>query len=105
MQGVYGVFHIVYLVVAVMAMILEIIILKKKKISDDKLQLILKIEGAIWLISVLLNRFVVTYSDVVINNREGYTWLNLIPNTYCGICSLVLSISLLTLKKDNFIFF
>ena len=47
MQGVYGVFHIVYLVVAVMAMILEIIILKKKKISDDKLQLILKIEGAI----------------------------------------------------------
>ena len=104
MQGVYGVFHIVYLVVAVMAMILEIIILKKKKISDDKLQLILKIEGAIWLISVLLNRFVVTYSDVVINNREGYTWLNLIPNTYCGICSLVLSISLMTLKKDNFIF-
>lgn len=104
MEGIYGIYHIIYLIIALVLIIGFVFFIKIKKIEGLALKRILKIWGIVWLISILINRFSVTYYDVVINKREGYTWLNLIPYTYCGLCSLVLSITLICGKYDHFLF-
>ena len=101
--AVFGIEHIIYLILMIILMVLGLIFIKKSNLDEYKLNLIFRIIGIIWLITILANRITVTYSDVVINKREGYTWLNLIPNTFCGMCSLILSITFIIGKKDNFV--
>ena len=79
-QGVYGIGHIVYLIISILLMVLGIIIIKLVKKEDIYFRII-KISGIILLILILINRISVTYYDVVISKREGYSWLNIIPNT------------------------
>ena len=104
MEKTFGGLHLIYLGLDVGVMILSNIILKKKKVNEKTINLIIKIEGIIWFLAILLNRIFVTYNDVVAEARDGYTWLNLFPNTFCGLCSLVLSLTVIFGKKDNFIF-
>ena len=99
-QGVYGIGHIVYLIISILLMVLGIIIIKLVKKEDIYFRII-KISGIILLILILINRISVTYYDVVISKREGYSWLNIIPNTFCGISSLILSLAIIFGKKDN----
>lgn len=104
MEKTFGGFHLIYLFVSLCIIIVTNIILKKKKVSDKTLNMVIKIEGIIWLICIILNRVFVTYNDVIVEKRDGYTFLNLIPNTFCGLCSLVLSFTVIFGKKDNFLF-
>lgn len=99
-QGVYGLGHIVYLIISILLMVLGIIIIKLVKKEDIYFRII-KISGIILLILILINRISVTYYDVVISKREGYSWLNIIPNTFCGLSSLILSLAIIFGKKDN----
>ena len=99
-QGVYGIGHIVYLIISILLMVLGIIIIKLVKKEDIYFRII-KISGIILLILILINRISVTYYDVVISKREGYSWLNIIPNTFCGLSSLILSLAIIFGKKDN----
>ncbi len=100
-QGVYGVGHIIYLIISILLMVLGITIITKLVKKENTYTRIIKISGIILLILILINRISVTYYDVVISKREGYSWLNLIPNTFCGLSSLILSLAIIFGKKDN----
>lgn len=95
--------HISYLIVALILIIVGSILVYKYAKTEMVQNLIIKISGVILLIVILTNRISVTYYDVVINAREGYTWLNLIPNTFCGLSSLVFSLAIIFGKKDNIV--
>lgn len=101
--GVFGIGHIIFLVIALALIISSAILLKKKQLDEKHIDLIMKIGGIIWFVFILANRISVTYTDVVINHREGYSWLNIIPNSFCGMSSLILSLTLIFGKRDNFI--
>lgn len=103
LSGVFGYEHIIFLVVVLALIITSCILLKKKQLDEKQVNLIMRIGGIIWLVFILANRISVTYTDVVINHREGYTWLNLIPNSFCGMSSLILSIVMIIGKRDNFV--
>lgn len=102
-SGIYGIGHITYLILSLILIIVGAIIICKYVKSQEKRTLIIKISGIVLLIMILINRFSVTYHDVVIAKREGYSWVNLIPNTFCGLSSLVLSLAIIFGKKDNII--
>ena len=100
---VFGVGHIIFLVIALSLIISSSILLKKKQLDEKHIDLIMKIGGIIWLVFILANRISVTYTDVVINHREGYSWINVIPNSFCGMSSLILSVTLICGKRDNYV--
>jgi len=102
MEGTFGGFHLIFLAISIIMMISSNIIMKKK-LSEKSISIIIKIEAIIWLITILINRITVTHYNVE-HNPDQYTWLNLIPNTFCGVCSLVLSITVICGKKDNFLY-
>lgn len=97
--GVFGIAHILYLCCFIGLLVGEIFLMRK--LTESKQVLLIRILAGCHLFFILANRISVTYSDVVIQAREGYTWLNLIPNTYCGWISLLLPIVVFTGKKDN----
>ena len=97
--GVFGIEHILYLCCFIGLLIGEIFLIRKLKKNQQTI--LIRILAGLHLCFILINRISVTYSDVVIQAREGYTWLNLIPNMYCGWMSLVLPIVVFVGKKDN----
>lgn len=102
-SGVYSIYHIIYIIIALILMAVGLILTKKLATSQKAKNLIIKISGVILLITILINRFTVTYYDVIINQRVGYSFLNLIPNTFCGLASIVLSITIIFGKKDHLV--
>ncbi len=102
-SDIYKAGHISYLICSLILIIVGAILVYKYAKTPKTQKLIIKISGIILLIAILINRFSVTYSDVVINKREGYTWLNLIPNTFCGLSSLVFAFAIILGKKDNIV--
>lgn len=100
---VFGTEHIIYVSFTILIIVGLFVLLPKLNLTEQKKEILFRGLGTLLFICILINRISVTYYDVVINKREGYSWLNLIPNTYCGFCSLVLSITFMFGKKDNFI--
>ncbi len=102
MEKLFGGFHLIFLGISILVIVLSNIIIKKKKLNEKTIDLIIKIEAVLWLISILINRVVVTAHNIEANPAN--TWLSIIPNSFCGFCSLVLSLTVLFGKKDNIIF-
>lgn len=100
MEGLYGIYHICYLILFI---ILTIIIFKNvNKVKD--MNKFYRIIGIILFILICINRFTATYQNVVVNKVDGYTWWNLLPNTFCGMTSFVMSLALMFGKKNNVVF-
>ena len=100
-EGTFGILHLVYLVLSIVAFVLAFYFTRNAKKSEKVKTRVARVSGAILLFFILANRICVTYYDVEVNSRAGYTWLNLIPNTFCGLASLTLSLTLLLGKKDS----
>ncbi|MBR4496176.1 MAG: hypothetical protein IKP12_03495, partial [Acholeplasmatales bacterium] len=90
---VFGLEHILYLLISIILLTITTIILKKKIKDDKKIEIMFRIIGIIGLIVIILNRIAISIRD---NN-----FFLLIPDSYCGMTSLLTSISLLFFKKDN----
>lgn len=99
--GVYGIEHILYLAICIILMVIGVINTKRVQNDENKMTVIMRITGIILLCVILTNRISVTYYDVVVNKREGYSWLNLLPYTVCGTSSFIYSFALIFGKKDN----
>ena len=91
---VFGLEHISYLLISIILLTLSTIILKKKIKDDNKIEIMFRIIGLIGLIVIILNRIAISLRD---NN-----FALLIPDSYCGMTSLLVSIGLLFFKKDNY---
>ena len=93
----YGYQHIIYLVVFFAISISSLILIKKYVKSEKTINIILKALGGALLFSILLNRFSLFYFK-----SNPHDPKLLLPDSYCGLTSLVLSLAVLLGKKDNY---
>lgn len=93
MLEIYGLEHMLYLVIVIPFIVFSIYIIKRyindKKILDKTIRII----GVVYLIIILWNRVVVSIYEV------GFS--HVLPSLYCGVSSIFLSISMIVLKRDH----
>ena len=92
---VFGAVHLIYLAITIPISCLVIFSAMKLAKTEKSQSLVLKSLAALLFIWILINRLsqVFRYSDV--------RWEQLIPDSFCGMTSLVLSLAVLFGKKDN----
>lgn len=92
---IFGLEHILYFVISVILMIAGLICAYKfAKTEKSKLIILKSVAGAL-LISILLNRISIVFKG------DNVTWSSMIPDSFCGMSSLVLALAVLLGKKDN----
>ena len=94
---VFGLVHWVYLLITIPLSVVGLICAKKFAKSEKSQKIILKSIAGMLLIWILINRLsqVFRYSQV--------RWEQIIPDSFCGMTSLVLSLAVLIGKKDNIV--
>jgi len=92
---VFGSVHLIYLAITVPLSVVGLFLAKKFAKTEKAQSIILKTLGGLLLIWIIINRLsqVYRYSDV--------RWEQIIPDSFCGMTSLVLALSVLLGKKDN----
>lgn len=91
----FGIEHITYIVTSTILGCLVIILSKKYALSEKIRKIILKIVAILLFISIMANRL----SQVF--RYDNIRWYCIIPDSYCGMTSLVLSLAVIFGKKDN----
>ena len=92
---VYGIEHMLYIIISVLVCSLGLLLAKKyAKTEKSRLAVIRCIAGLLF-VAILTNRLsqVFRYEDV--------RWYCIIPDSFCGMTSFLLSISALFFKRDN----
>lgn len=95
-MSVFGIEHILFMVISLIIMI-SLLILFKKFIPKEKMYIVIKIIAGIGLILIIINRIVVSKS------RSG-TFLDFIPDTYCSMMGFILPIVVLLFNPKTKIF-
>lgn len=92
---VFGAVHLIYLAITVPLSVFGLLLARKYAKTEKAQRIVLKCLGGLLLIWILINRLsqVYRYSDV--------RWEQIIPDSFCGMTSLVLALSVLLGKKDN----
>ena len=92
---VFGGVHLIYLAITLSISAGGLFLAKKFAKSERSQKIILKSIAALLFVWIIINRLsqVFRYSDV--------RWEQIIPDSFCGMTSLVLSLSVLFGKKDN----
>lgn len=97
MLQIYGIEHIIYLLVSIILMAVGFFLIKKYINTEKKLNLLIRLLGLLLLINVIWNR-------ISISLEEERFFSNFLPESYCGITSILLSISVMIFKKNSKIF-
>lgn len=93
---VFGWEHIVYLIIFIALAVGTLILIKKKVKTEKALNITVKCAGGVLLAMILANRIsLIWFYDSL--------WA-LVPNTFCGVISLVYSICMIFAKRDHVIF-
>lgn len=92
---VFGIEHVLYMVISTVVAVIGFILIAKYAKTEKSKTVILKVTAGLLFISILANRLsqVFRYGQV--------RWYCIIPDSYCGMSSLVLSLAVLVGKKDN----
>ena len=92
---VFGSVHIIYLIITFSISFVVLFLAKKFAKTERSQKVVLKSIAALLLIWIIINRLsqVYRYSDV--------RWEQIIPDSFCGMTSLTLSLAVLFGKKDN----
>ena len=92
---VYGIEHILYIIISTLVCSGGLLLLKKYAKSEKAQTITLKSIATLLFISIMANRVsqVFRYGQV--------RWYCIIPDSFCGMSSLVLSLAVLFGKKDN----
>lgn len=95
---VFGTVHWIYLGITVPLSVIVLLLAKKFAKTEKAQSIVLKSLGVLLLIWIIINRLsqVYRYSDV--------RWEQIIPDSFCGMTSLVLSLAVLFGKKDNCVY-
>ena len=91
----FGIEHILYIIISTLVCSL-VIVLSYKYLKTEKSKMAsLKVVAILLFISIMLNRLsqVFRYGDA--------RWYAIIPDSYCGMTSLVLSLAVIFGKKNN----
>lgn len=91
----FGIEHITYIVISTILGSLLIILSKKYAKNEKTINIILKVVALLLFIAIMTNRLsqVFRYDEV--------RWYCIIPDSYCGMTSLVLALAVIFGKKDN----
>lgn len=92
---IFGYQHLIYDGIAIILMIASIYLIRKFIKKEKYITLFIKCTGFLLLVCILWNRI-----GIARNNQDVRY---LIPNSYCGMSSLVLSLAILLGKKDNIV--
>lgn len=92
---IFGWQHIIILSVSVVLMISSILVILRFAKNPKTLDLIIKAVAAALLIAIVTNRLSIVFK------YDEPEWEMLIPNSFCGMSSLVLSLAVLLGKKNN----
>lgn len=92
---IFGWEHLTYLAVFVVLSVVGLFCAKKFAKTEKSQRIVLKSIALVLLIAILTNRISIALKT------ETPNWSQLIPDSYCGMSSLVLSLSVLLGKKDN----
>lgn len=93
---IYGIEHILYLVISIILMI-GVIVLTKFFVPKEKVFIVMKVLAGIGLILIIINRIVVAKS------RNG-DFQSFLPDTYCSMMGFILPIVVLLFKPNTKIF-
>lgn len=93
--NVFGTVHIIYLLITLPISAVGLFLAKKFAKTEKSQTIVLKCIAVLLLTWIVINRLsqVYRYSDV--------RWEQIIPDSFCGMTSLVLSLAVLFGKKDN----
>lgn len=93
--SVFGSVHLIYLGITVPISCIGLFLAKKLAKTEKSQKIVLKSLAGLLLIWIMINRLsqVYRYSDV--------RWEQIIPDSFCGMTSLVLALAVLVGKKDN----
>ena len=93
--SVFGSVHLIYLFITLTLSFVGLFVAKKYAKSEKAQNIILKSIAALLLVWIVINRLsqVFRYSDV--------RWEQIIPDSFCGMTSLALSLAVLFGKKNN----
>ena len=96
--NVFGGVHIIYLLVTLSLSALGLYLAKRYVKTEKSQTILLKSIASMLFIAIVTNRLsqVFRYSDV--------RWEQIIPDSFCGMTSLVLSLAVLFGKKDNVVY-
>lgn len=97
MPQIYGIEHILYLLVVITIMTGLTIFIQKKVKTEKQIELTIKIIGIVLLLAIIWNRI------SVITLRESGIG-SILPGTFCGASSLALAIAVLFFKKNSPVF-
>jgi hypothetical protein len=96
--NVFGSVHIIYLVITLPLSVLALFLGKKFAKSEKSQSIFLKSLAALLLIWIIINRLSQVY-------RYGLVrWEQIIPDSFCGMTSLILALAVLFGKKDNAVY-
>ncbi len=95
---VFGTVHWIYLILTVSLSVIGLLLAKKLAKTENAQSIVLKSLGGLLLIWITINRLsqVFRYSDV--------RWELIIPDSFCGMTSLVLALAVMFGKKDNCVY-
>lgn len=96
--GLFGTTHFICLGVFVVLLVFEILLFKKILKNDKAKNLAVKIIASIHLLFILLNRLFIAIKGVY---YDGASWIKLVPDSFCGFCSLALSLTVILSKKES----
>jgi hypothetical protein len=91
----FGIEHILYIIISTLICALFVIFAYKQRKNEKTKILILKIIAGLLFVSIMTNRL----SQVF--RYDTIRWYCIIPDSYCGMTSLVLSLAVLFGKKNN----
>lgn len=91
----FGIEHILYIILSTVLGSVTLLCAKKFAKTERSQEVFLRILAAFLFVAIMTNRLsqVFRYDDA--------QWYRIIPDSYCGMTSLVLSLSVLLGKKDN----
>lgn len=87
MEGLYGVNHIIFLAGFVLLLTVTVLVICFALKTQKQKDVFVRILGALLAISLVINRI-----SLALWNAQKIGWLELIPNTYCGMTSLLLGL-------------
>lgn len=94
---IFGWQHILIFCLSVTFIVASTILMCKYVKEESKRVLILKIVAGVLLVAIITNRISLVFKG------EKAEWGKIIPDSFCGMSSLVLSLSVLLGKKDNYV--
>ena len=95
---VFGTVHLIYLAITLPLSVIGLVLAKKYAKSEKAKSIVLKSLGGLLLIWILINRLSQVY------RYDQVRWEQIIPDSFCGMTSLVLALAVLFGKKDNAVY-